>query len=119
LTRLSQKPGVQSTLLLSRQSGAIVQTSGLISQSSSVNPNSSLPASVDDTDGYANGRPDTGMQSAEDVARLVFSFVESARTMVNGLDNEEEVRLLRVRTKKNELVIVPSKEVSSNWDVQG
>jgi hypothetical protein len=48
------------------------------------------------------------MQSAEDVARLVFSFVESAGTMVNGLDNEEEVKLLRVRTKKNELVIVPS-----------
>jgi len=52
------------------------------------------------------------MQSAEDVARLVFSFVESAGTLVNGLDNEEEVRLLRVRTKKNELVIVPSMALS-------
>jgi dynein light chain roadblock-type len=98
--------------LLSRQSGAIVRTSGLISKSSSVNPNSSLPASVDDTDGYTNDRQESGLQSAEDVARLVFSFVESAGVMVNGLDNEEEVRLLRVRTKKNELVIVPSEQDS-------
>lgn len=48
------------------------------------------------------------MQSAEDVARLVFNFVEAAGAFVDGLDKDEEVRLLRVRTKKNELVIVPS-----------
>jgi dynein light chain roadblock-type len=48
------------------------------------------------------------MQSAEVVARLVFKFVEAAGSFVDGLDKDEEVRLLRVRTKKNELVIVPS-----------
>jgi dynein light chain roadblock-type len=108
LTRLSQKPGVQSTLLLSRTNGAIVRTSGLISKSGSVNPNSALPAPTDDTEAYTNGRQEGGMQSAEDVAWLVFKFVDAAGTLVDGLDKEEEVRLLRVRTRKNELVIVPS-----------
>ena len=49
------------------------------------------------------------MQSAEDVARLVFKFVEAAGSLVDGLDKDEEVRLLRVRTRKNELLIVPSR----------
>jgi hypothetical protein len=52
------------------------------------------------------------MQSAEDVARLVFKFVEAAGSFVDGLDKDEEVRLLRVRTKKNELVIVPSTAIT-------
>lgn len=106
LTRLSQKPGVQSTLVLSRENGAIVRTSGLISNNSSANPNS-VPAPGDTTaEGYTNGAP--GVQSAEDVARLVWNFVSAAGTMVEGMDGKDgEVKLLRVRTRKNELVIVP------------
>jgi hypothetical protein len=69
---------------------------------------------MDDTEGYTNGSLDTGMQSAEDVARLVFKFVEAAGLFVDGLDKDEEVRLLRVRMKKNELVIVPSMSLASH-----
>lgn len=54
------------------------------------------------------------MQSAEHVASLVFNFVEAAGSFVDGLDKDEEVRLLRVRTKKNELVIVPSRSFASH-----
>ncbi|KAF2753401.1 hypothetical protein EJ05DRAFT_213651 [Pseudovirgaria hyperparasitica] len=108
LTRLSQKPGVQSTLILSRENGAIVRTSGLISSSTSANGNNTLPAPSDSAvDLYSNGKPEGGIQSAEDVARLVWSFVGSASTLASGLDKDDEVKLLRVRTKKNELVIVP------------
>lgn len=109
-SHLSQKPGVQSALILSRDTGAIVRTSGLISKSGSANPNSTLPASAADEtfDSYANETRASGLQSAEDVARLVLKFVEAAGTMVDGLDHEDELRLLRLRTKKNELVIVPS-----------
>jgi dynein light chain roadblock-type len=106
--RLSQKPGVQSTLLLSRHNGAILKTTGLISKPVKTSSNHSISASIDDTEGYTNGGSDTGLQSGEDVARLVFKFVEAAGMFVDGLDKDEEVRLLRVRTKKNELVIVPS-----------
>ncbi|KAF2873150.1 hypothetical protein BDV95DRAFT_491032 [Massariosphaeria phaeospora] len=108
LTRLSQKPGVQSTLILARDNGAIVRTSGLISNSTTANPNSTLPASIDTgPEDYPNGRKDSGIHSAEDVASMVWSFLAAAGTLVDGLDKEDEVKLLRLRTKKNELVIVP------------
>ncbi|KAF2116517.1 hypothetical protein BDV96DRAFT_644951 [Lophiotrema nucula] len=109
LTRLSQKPGVQSTLILSRDTGAIVRTSGLISNSTTANPNSTLPTSNDSNgaDSYANARKESGIHSAEDVASAVWSFLSSAGKLVDGLDKEDEVKLLRLRTKKNELVIVP------------
>ncbi|KAF2712737.1 hypothetical protein K504DRAFT_401915 [Pleomassaria siparia CBS 279.74] len=108
LTRISQKPGVQSTLILSRDTGAIVRTSGLISNTTSANPNSTLPASLETApDNYSNGRKEGGMQSAEDVASLVWSFLGAAGKLVDGLDKEDEVKLLRLRTKKNELVIMP------------
>ncbi|KAF2798899.1 hypothetical protein K505DRAFT_357082 [Melanomma pulvis-pyrius CBS 109.77] len=108
LTRLSQKPGVQSTLILSRETGAIVRTSGLISNTTTANPNSTLPASLETApDNYSNGRKESGIQSAEDVASMVWSFLGAAGKLVDGLDKEDEVKLLRLRTKKNELVIVP------------
>ena len=111
LTRLSQKPGVQSTLILSRENGAIVRTSGLISKSSSANPNSTLPASSETShDNFANVRKQSGIHSAEDVAGMVWSFLGAAGNLVDELDREDEVRLLRLRTKKNELVIVPGVE---------
>jgi dynein light chain roadblock-type len=115
LTRLSQKPGVQSTLILSRETGAIVRTSGLISKSSSPNPNSTLPASSEATgDNYTNGRKESGIHSAEDVASLVWSFLKAAGSLVDELDKEDEVKLLRLRTKKNELVIVPGTKESAS-----
>ncbi|KAJ8115254.1 hypothetical protein OPT61_g3049 [Boeremia exigua] len=104
LTRLSQKPGVQSTIVLSRDTGAIVRTSGLISNSSSANPNSTLPASGETVaDNYANGRKEGGIHSAEDVASAVWKFLGAAGSLVDDLDKDDDVRLLRLRTKKNEL----------------
>jgi dynein light chain roadblock-type len=38
---------------------------------------------------------------------MVWSFIKAAGSLVEGLDREDEVKLLRLRTKKNELVIVP------------
>lgn len=110
LTRLSQKSGVQSTLVLSRDTGAIIRTSGLISDSSSTNTiEKEGLSSKDGAEVLSNGarRQATGMHSAEDVARLVYSFVTAAGSMIKELDEGDEAKLLRVRTKKNELVIVP------------
>lgn len=108
LTRLSQKPGVQSTIILSRDTGAILRTTGLISNSTSANPNSTLPASSESaSDNYPNGRKESGLQSAEDVASMVWSFLAAAGTLVDRLDKDDEVKLLRLRMKKNELVIIP------------
>jgi dynein light chain roadblock-type len=105
---------VQSTLILSRETGAIVRTSGLISKISSSNSNSAAPVSSESAaENYANGRKEGGIHSAEDVASLVWSFLKAAGSLVDELDSEDEVRLLRLRTKKNELVIVPGMKLQS------
>lgn len=88
-----------------------MRTSGLISNSTSANPNSTLPASSGAApENYTNGKKEGGIQSAEDVASMVWSFISAASSLVEGLDKEDEVKLLRLRTKKNELVIVPGEQ---------
>ena len=96
--------------MLSRDTGAIVRTSGLISNSASTNPNSTQASSSEDTTEVLSngaGRRAAGIHSAEDVARLVYNFVGAAGSMIQELDEGDEAKLLRVRTKTNELVIVP------------
>ncbi len=55
--------------------------------------------------------PSTGangsLSKAEEVARMVWNFVGAASGLVTGLDGEDDAKLLRLRTKKMELVIVP------------
>jgi dynein light chain roadblock-type len=51
------------------------------------------------------------VQSAEDVAKMVWGFVNSAGDMVKGLDGDDEMKLVRLRTRKHELVIVPGRLV--------
>lgn len=131
LTRLASKPGVQSTLILSKADGSIIRTSGLISEPFTASPpntsraaanGKALPDSgssvgltdtemgvADRSNTHEEGRAggSTGVKSAEEMARMVWAFVEAAGGLVVGLDPEEEVKLLRLRTKKQELVIVP------------
>jgi hypothetical protein len=38
---------------------------------------------------------------------MVWSFLTAAGNLVDELDKDDEVKLLRLRTRKNELVIVP------------
>ncbi|WPG97360.1 Dynein light chain-related protein [Acrodontium crateriforme] len=108
LARLSQRPGVQSTLVLSRDTGAIVQSTGLLAQEAEED---------DDTAPTVNGTHDkepgndlkkTGTRNADEVAKMVWNFVKSAGAMVDELNGEsDEPRLIRLRTKKNEVVVVP------------
>ena len=46
-------------------------------------------------------------QSVEKTARLVFAFVSSASDLSESLDKGNDVQLLRLRTRKNEIVVVP------------
>lgn len=67
-----------------------------------------MPAAAEnDAENYTNGTKESGIQSAEDVARMVWTFVKAAGVLAQGLEKEDDVKLLRVRTKKHELVIVP------------
>ncbi|KAK5128701.1 hypothetical protein LTR85_000034 [Meristemomyces frigidus] len=108
LARLSQRPGVQSTLIISRDTGAIVRSSGLLT-AEEIEEEGAAPTAngtyLNGTDGEVKKK---GTRNAEDVARLVWNYVKSAGSMIEELNGEgDETKLLRIRTKKNELVVVP------------
>ncbi|KAL7273732.1 hypothetical protein RUND412_003392 [Rhizina undulata] len=84
LSRLSQKQSVQSLLILDRATGAIIRTSGSIASS-------------------RNSETLVG-----EYAGMVWKLVKSAEEMVTGMEEDDDLRLLRVRTKRHELVIVPN-----------
>lgn len=50
---------------------------------------------------------DSKRNNAEDVARMVFAFVASAKAFTEGIEKSDEVKLLRLRTRKNEIIIAP------------
>ncbi|KAK1758427.1 hypothetical protein QBC47DRAFT_358281 [Echria macrotheca] len=109
LGRLSKKPGVKATLVLDRSSGAILKTSGQVSSIRKAKQlGSPLPAQpgasfAADPAAGASGQD----QGAEELASMVWNFIATAGSLVQELDTEDEVKLLRLRTKKQELVIVP------------
>jgi predicted regulator of Ras-like GTPase activity (Roadblock/LC7/MglB family) len=107
LARLSQRPGVQSTLILSRDTGAIVRSSGLITPEE-IGEDGTAPTNGTYVNGAEGEAKKKGTRNAEEVARTVYAFVKSAGSLIEELNGEnDEAKLLRVRTKKNELVIVP------------
>lgn len=119
LARLSQRPGVQSTLILSRDTGAIVRSSGLIT-AEELGEDGSAPTS---NGTYANGEGEgkkKGTRRAEEVAALVWRFVRGAGEMAEELNGEgDESKLVRVRTKRNEVVVVPGMFGSVEGSVAG
>ena len=124
LSRLASKPGVQSTLILSKADGSIIRSTGLLAASSGP-PDAPLSEQgmLSNGAGYngdlitADQNNDSADrpkgQTAEDVAKRVFAFVNSAKAFADSMDEGDDVKLLRMRSKKNEIVIVPG-EVQYN-----
>ncbi|CAN8100646.1 unnamed protein product [Discula destructiva] len=108
LNRLSKKPGVKATIALDRTTGTILKTAGQISLIHTAKSTQQQPAPPpDDPAAVTAAQVDNEMQGAEELADMVWKFVNSAGALVDGLDSEDELKLLRVRTRKQELVIVP------------
>ena len=63
------------------------------------------------TDYPGNTEDDKKGNTAEDIARMVFAFAAEAKSFTEGMDESDEVKLLRLRTRKNEIVIVPGKSL--------
>ncbi|KAH8811474.1 hypothetical protein F5884DRAFT_854822 [Xylogone sp. PMI_703] len=112
LNRLSKKDGVQTAIALDRTTGAILRTTGQFTVSNSSRSASQAPGNgaagslnLDDSTSNSNGSETRG--GIEELAAMVWNFVNSAGELVQGLDSEDEVKLLRLRTRKQELVIVP------------
>ncbi|KAI0397713.1 hypothetical protein F5Y17DRAFT_321730 [Xylariaceae sp. FL0594] len=117
LHRLSKKTGVKAWLMLDRSNGAVLRTNGQIAtirpaKSSSNTANDSgapsLPTPTGgsfSTDTVTDTSSET--QAAQELASMVWSFMSSAGSLIGEIDSEDELKLLRLRTKKQEFVIVP------------
>ena len=46
-------------------------------------------------------------KTAEEIAKMVFTFINAAGAFVDDMGKADDVRLLRLRTRKHEIVIVP------------
>ncbi|KAJ8127040.1 hypothetical protein O1611_g6597 [Lasiodiplodia mahajangana] len=117
LHRLSKKPGVKAWLMLDRSNGAVLKTNGQIAavrpaKSASIPSNNGISPSLPTSAGgsfSADVHTNTNDESlaAQELASMVWSFLSSAGSLVDEIDSEDELKLLRLRTKKQEFVIVP------------
>ncbi|CAK7268256.1 hypothetical protein SEPCBS57363_003003 [Sporothrix epigloea] len=134
LGRLAKKAGVKATILLNRATGSILKMEGQISsirtsiggRSSNTMSDSndgtildsSTGMSVPGAGGFADDSVHNGpsgddsgpvdeTKGARELAGLVWNYVKASGDLVEAIDTEDEVRLLRLRTKKQEIVIVP------------
>lgn len=100
MARLSGKAGVKATMVLDRSLNTVLQTSGSFSSFRALEtPRNSASTSAENGTVKEDG--------VEEFAAMVWTFVNSAGGLVRDLDAEDDVKLLRLRTKKHELVIVP------------
>lgn len=108
LVRLSQKEGVQATIAIDQNTGIILKKTGDISFPIGIGtrPSTASNAGSNGLDDSASKDSDE-VRGIEDMAMMVWKFVQAAGGLIQGLDSEDEVKLLRLRTKKHELVIVP------------
>ncbi|KAL2149931.1 hypothetical protein VTH82DRAFT_7607 [Thermothelomyces myriococcoides] len=106
LGRLSKKPGVRATIVLDRASGAILKTSGQVGSIRTTKP-SSTPAPAPGSFNEDEGNGAKHDQGVEELASIIWNFVSNAGDLVHELDAEDELKLLRLRTKRQEFVIVP------------
>lgn len=108
--------------MLSTSDGSIIKSTGLLAESAiPSSPDPSLVGKAAPQDGkassttlpsnsnnlYEGGEGRT--KSAEHVARMVFNFVAAAKDFAEGMEKGDDTKLLRMRTRKQEIVIVPGK----------
>ncbi|RDL37018.1 uncharacterized protein BP5553_04451 [Venustampulla echinocandica] len=102
ISRLAGKSGVKATMVLDRSLNTVLQTTGSFSSFRSLDaPRNTASASTTSDTNTANE------EGVDEFAAMIWSFVNSAGGLVHNLDSEDDIKLLRLRTKKNELVIVP------------
>ncbi|KAI1755770.1 hypothetical protein F4782DRAFT_368054 [Xylaria castorea] len=117
LHRLSKKPGVKAWLMLDRSDGAVLKTNGQISavrpakSASNANGTGTSPSLPTPAGGSFSTDvqtiTDNESLAAQELASMVWSFLSTAGSLVDEIDSEDELKLLRLRTKKQEFVIVP------------
>jgi len=107
LERLSSKPGVIATVVVDRSSGALLQSTGSFSFWNAATSNStSTTAKI----ASPTNKIESDTQSSDTTLHftaMVCRYVESSGDLVHHMDSDDDLKLLRLRTKKHEVVIVP------------
>ncbi|CAD6503642.1 BgTH12-03301 [Blumeria graminis f. sp. triticale] len=99
LQRLSSKSSVIATLAIERESLTVLASSGQTSVFNLPDSTTATPA--------ATSPSTTGAQGIENFANMIGNYVNNTSKFICDMDEEDGLRLLRVRTKKLEFVIVP------------
>ncbi|KAI9822933.1 MAG: hypothetical protein M1832_002958 [Thelocarpon impressellum] len=124
LKYLSSKHRVQSTLILRRDTGSILHAGGQITatavldaiapfpqhtpDASSDGPNkTSSPSTADGDGGATTGTAAAATTKVQELAAVAWRFASTAGALAMTLEGDEKVGLLRVRTGKSEVIIVP------------
>ncbi|KFA60559.1 hypothetical protein S40285_07356 [Stachybotrys chlorohalonatus IBT 40285] len=105
LGRLSKKPGVKASIVIDRASGAILKTSGQLSALRTARSRTASTAASFNNEVPAAEESES--KGIEEFAVMIWNFVNGSGQLVQDIDGEDELRLLRLRTKKQEIVIVP------------
>ncbi|KAE8441707.1 hypothetical protein EG329_004536 [Mollisiaceae sp. DMI_Dod_QoI] len=123
MERLSAKPGVTAALAIDRASSSLLQFKGditalllhipVVDASAAAGRTPTTTGTVSGTaPGTAASSAEPGLSSAagdgiNEFARMIWKYVNSTGQLVQDMDVEDDLKLLRLRTKKHELVIVP------------
>ncbi|KUJ23434.1 uncharacterized protein LY89DRAFT_777183 [Mollisia scopiformis] len=124
LQRLSAKAGVLATLAIDRKSSSLLSYKGtlnlLFSSTSTLNVSAAAARTTGTSASVTATSPpptaaaaDSGTGSVtdeekiNDFVQMIWRYVNGTEQMIQGMDEEDDLKLLRLRTKKHELVIVP------------
>ncbi|GAA5920523.1 hypothetical protein JCM1841_003465 [Sporobolomyces salmonicolor] len=116
LTRLTAHKNVQGVLILSRPNGIILRSAGSLFALPAA---STAPATRGDADAGVDGTQEeeeqgaaTTSELARKYAKAAVSIVEAVGSEVRGVDEDaaDDLRFLRVRTKRHELMITPDEQ---------
>ncbi|CAI4211127.1 unnamed protein product [Parascedosporium putredinis] len=110
LGRLSKKPGVKATIVLDRATGSVLKTSGQVSSLRRSRPTQPAQALASPSRSVFPLDPDSATSASKTEQESDAEEVNAFAALSLSADvsfKQDELKLLRLRTKKQELVIVP------------
>ncbi|RKF82297.1 hypothetical protein GcM3_026029 [Golovinomyces cichoracearum] len=99
MRRLSSKSTVIATLAIDRKTSSVLASSG--------QTDAFKTSKVTNTPAMGSSTETTLPSEASEFATMIWNYVTNTSKMVLEVDEEDDLKLLRIRTKRYELVIVP------------
>ncbi|KAL8280439.1 hypothetical protein RQP46_007087 [Phenoliferia psychrophenolica] len=106
IARLTAHKNVQGVLILARETGIVIRSAGPLF---ALPPVPAAAPATDDTTGASNGTSAaiTTSETARAYAKAARALVESVGVEVARLEDGDDLKFMRLRTKKHELIVTP------------